>query len=220
VFLNFLFDKLQDTRSPARFTALGEGAATLDLDSADVRSFIQLLADTHTVIDPTVPVFHSLLTDRVGTVSVAYAAIANRLPSQIRRSLLEGGLPVPEGQDQQYRAAGDALLRMTKRLYDAGITPVAGTDAVPDFTLQGELEMYVRAGVPAPEACIAMLNAAKVLAREAKPVSIAPGKLADMIRVEGDPARRISHVGNTGLVIKDGKLYESALYRSIGVLPR
>jgi imidazolonepropionase-like amidohydrolase len=222
LFLNFFFDQVKDTRTPARLTALGERAGALDLNSAEVSSFIELLQAKHTVIDPTVTIFYNMFTDRPGTVRAAYAPIAHRLPPQERRALLIGGLPVPEGRDPQYRAAGQALLHMVKRLYDAKIMLVAGTDNMPGFTLHRELEMYVQAGIPAPDVLrIATLNGAKVLERDAELGSIAPGKLADLILVDGDPARRMSDIRKTDLVIKDGKVYElGALYRSFGVLPR
>lgn len=222
VYLNFFFDEVQDTRTPARFTTVARRASKLDLSSPEVRSFIQLLKGRHTVIDPTVTVFYSMFTSKPGTVGPAYAPIANRLPPQIRRSLLSGGLPIPAGSEQQYQDSADALLRMVKLLYDSGITLVAGTDEMPGFTLHRELEMYVQAGIPAPEVLrIATLNAAKVLGRDAELGTIAPGKLADMILVDGDPARHISDIRNADLVVKDGKVYEvAALYRSIGVLPR
>lgn len=222
VFLNFFFDKVQDTRTPARFTTVAQGASKLDLNSPEVRSFVQLMKDKHIVLDPTVTIFYSMFTNQPGKVSAAYAPIAGRLPSQIRRSLLSGGLPIPAGSEQQYRDSADAMLRMIKLLHDSGIMLVAGTDDLPGFTLHRELEMYVQAGIPAPEVLrIATLNAAKVLKRDADLGAIAPGKLADMILVDGDPARRISDIRNTDLVVKDGKVYEVAeLYRSIGVLPR
>jgi imidazolonepropionase-like amidohydrolase len=222
LFLNFFFDEVKDTRTMARLTALSERAAMLDLNSPEVDSFIRLLQDKHTTIDPTVTIFYSQLTDRAGTVSASYAPIASRLPPQVRRELLTGGFQVPEGKDQQYRASAEALLHMVKRLYDAKIMLVAGTDGMPGFTLHRELEMYVQAGIPAADALrIATLNGAKVLKRDAELGSIAPGKLADLILVDGDPVRRISDIRNTDLVIKDGKLYEpAALYRSFGVQPR
>ncbi len=37
VFLNFFFDKVKDTRTPARFTTIAEGAAMLDFNSPAVR---------------------------------------------------------------------------------------------------------------------------------------------------------------------------------------
>jgi hypothetical protein len=222
VFLNFFFDEVKDTRTPARFTTVAQRASKLDLNSSEVRSFVQLMKDHHVVIDPTVTIFNSMFTKQPGTVGPGYAPIASRLPPQVRRSLLTGGLPIPKGSERQYRDSADALLRMIKLLYDSGITIVAGTDDLPGFTLHRELEMYVQAGISAPEALrIATLNAAKVLKRDADLGAIAPGKLADMIVVDGDPARRISDIRNTDLVLKDGKVYEvAALYRSIGVLPR
>ncbi len=222
VFLNFFFDEVKDTRTPARFTAVAQRASKLDLSSSEVRSFVQLMKDHHVVIDPTVTIFYTQFTRQPGNVGAAYAPIAHRLPPQVRRSLLVGGLPVPKGSEQQYRDSADALLRMVKLLHDSGITVVAGTDDVPGFTLHRELEMYVQAGISAPETLrIATLNAAKVLKQEADLGSIAPGKLADMILVDGDPARRIGDIRNTDLVLKDGKVYEvNALYRSIGVQPR
>jgi len=222
VFLNFFFDEVQDTRTPARFTTVAQRASKLDLSSAEVRSFVQLMKDRHIVLDPTVTVFNTMFTRQPGTVGPGYAPIASRLPPQIRRSLLTGGLPIPTGSEQQYQNSADAMLRMIKLLHDSGITLVAGTDDLAGFTLHRELELYVQAGISAPETLrIATLNAAKVLKREAELGTIAPGKLADMILVDGDPARRISDIRNTDLVVKDGKIYEAAaLYRSIGVLPR
>lgn len=222
VFLNFFFDDVKDTRTPARFTTIAQRAAKLDFNSSEVRSFVQLLRDKQVVVDPTVTILYSMFTDRPGVVGAAYAPIAGRLPPQIRRELQAGGLPIPAGSEQQYRDSADAMLRMVKLLYDSGITLVAGTDNLPGFTLHRELEMYVQAGIPAPEVLrIATLTAAKVLKRDADLGSITPGKLADMILVEGDPARRIGDIRNTELVIKDGKLYEvPKLYRTIGVLPR
>jgi len=222
VFLNFFFDEVQDTRTPARFTTVAQRASKLDLESPEVRSFVQLMKDRRIVLDPTVTVFNTMFTRQPGAVGPGYAPIASRLPPQIRRSLLSGGLQIPKGSEQQYRDSADAMLRMIKLLHDSGITLVAGTDALPGFTLHHELELYVQSGISAPEVLrIATLNGAKVLGRDADLGSIAPGKFADMILVDGDPARRIGDIRNTELVVKDGKVYEvDALYRSIGVLPR
>lgn len=221
VFLNFFFDQVQDTRTPARFTAVAERAATLDLASPPVRSFVQLLKEHRTVIDPTVGIFDDMLTTRPGAMSVGSAEIADRLPPQVKRSLLSGGLPVPEGMDTRYRESSRALLRMIKLLYDNGVTIVAGTDSPTGFALHRELELYVDAGISAPEVLqIATLGAARVAKRENELGSIAPGKLADLILIDGDPARRIGDIRRTALVVKDGQLLDpAALYRSVGVRP-
>ncbi len=219
--LNFLFDEVKDTRTPARFTAVADRAAMIDLNSAAVRSFIELLRARRIVIDPTVNVFESMFMDRPGQVSVGYAPIAGRLPPQVRRGLLSGGLPVPEGKDERYRESTKALLRMIKMLYDAGVPLVAGTDSFAGFALHRELELYAEAGIPPAEVLrIATIGAARVLKRDRELGSIAPGKLADLILVDGNPTERISDIRRVSLVMKDGNLYEpEALYRSIGIRP-
>ncbi|HYY99618.1 MAG TPA: amidohydrolase family protein, partial [Pyrinomonadaceae bacterium] len=219
--LNFLFDEVKDTRTPVRFTSVADRAATIDLNSPRVRSFVALLKERKTVIDPTVNIFEGMFTDRPGRVPAGYAAVADRLPPQVRRGLLAGGLPVPEGKDERYRESSKALLRMVKMLYDAGVTLVAGTDSTPGFALHRELELYAEAGIPAPDVLrIATLGAARVMKRDGELGSIAPGKLADLILVEGDPTRRISDIRRVSLVVKGGLVYEpAALYKSIGVRP-
>ncbi len=221
VFLNFFFDEVKDTRTPARFIAVAERGATLDLKSDRVRSFVRLLKDRNVVLDPTLTAFEGLFIDRPGQISPSYATIADRLPPQVRRGFLAGGLPVPEGKDARYHESQRATLRMTKLLYDSGIPIVAGTDGLPGFTLHRELELYAQAGISAPEVLrIATLGAARVARKDQELGSITPGKLADLVLVDGDPAKRISDVRRPVLVIKDGAIYEpAALYKALGVKP-
>jgi imidazolonepropionase-like amidohydrolase len=221
LFLNFLFDTVKDTRTPVRFTAVAEHAAELDLQSPPVKSFVQLLQARKIVVDPTVSIFEGMFTGRPGTVSPDFAVIADRLPPQVRRGLLSGGLPVPEGKDQRFRDSFQALLRMVKTLYDAGVPIVAGTDSFAGFALHRELELYVAAGIPAPQVLqIATLGAARVMKRDAELGSIAPGKLADLVLIDGDPTTRISDIRRVTTVVKDGTVYQAAaLYQAIGVRP-
>jgi imidazolonepropionase-like amidohydrolase len=220
-FLNFIFDQVKDTRTPARFTAVAEHAAELDLHSERVQAFIRLLQQHHTVLDPTVSVFEGMFVARPGVVSPDMAPVAARLPAQVRRGTLSGGLPVPEGKDQRYRDSYQAMLRMLKQLHGAGITIIAGTDSIAGFTLHRELENYVAAGIPAPEVLqIATLGAARVMKHDSERGSIAPGKFADVILVDGDPTAKISDIRRVVTVIKDGTVYDAAaLYRALGVLP-
>jgi hypothetical protein len=221
LFLNFFFDDVKDTRTPQRFIAVAERGAALDLNSPRVRAFVQLLKDHNTVVDPTLTAFETLFTDRPGKISPSFAAVADRMPPQVRRGFLAGGLPVPEGKDALYHESQLATLRMTKLLYDSGITIVAGTDDLPGFTLHRELELYAKAGISAPEVLrIATLGAARVAKRDQELGSIAPGKLADMVLVDGDPAQRIGDIRRPTLVIKNGAFYEpAALYKALGIKP-
>ncbi len=221
IFLNFMFDRVKDTRGPARFSEVAAHGAEVDPNSEPVKAFIRLLQEHKTVLDPTLTVFEDMFTARPGTVSPSYAAIADRVPAQIRRGFFYGGLDVPAGMDQRYQDSFSQMLKMTKAFYDAGIPIVAGTDGMAGFTLQRELELYVKAGIPAPKVLqMATLGAARVMKRDQELGSLAPGKLADLIMIDGDPTTNISDIRKVKVVVKDGVVYKTdELYGAIGVQP-
>ena len=221
VFLNFLADKVKDTRTPERFTAVGEYAATVDLNSQPVKDFIALLLEHHTTVDVTLGAFEGMFLGRPGQASPDFAPIIDRLPAQLRRQAYAGGLPVTPANDQRYRDSYAAMLRMTKLMFDAGVPILVGTDAMAGVMLHRELELEVQAGIPATKALQnATLVAARVLKQDAEIGSIRVGKRADLVLVEGDPTARISDVRRGRLVIKGGMLYEPArVYAAVGIGP-
>jgi hypothetical protein len=221
IFLNFLGGKVKDTRTPERFTAVGANAAKLDLQSKEVNDFIALLLNHHTTVDVTLATFEGMFTGRPGKVSPDFAPVLNRLPAQVQRGAYTGGLPVTEENDQLYKDSYRAMLRMTKRMYDAGIPILAGTDAIAGIMLHRELELEVEAGIPPAKALqIATFNAARLLKQGKDLGSIAPGKLADLVLVEGNPAEHIGDIRRSRLVVKNGVLYKSAeLYSAVGIKP-
>jgi imidazolonepropionase-like amidohydrolase len=221
IFLNFMFDQVKDTRTPARFTEVAQRGADIDPSSPQVQSFIHLLQEHKTVLDPTLNVFEGMFTDRPGKMSDVYAAVADRLPAQIRRGFLYGGLEVPQGMDQRYKDSFQQMLKMTKALYDAGIPIVAGTDALAGFTLPRELELYQQAGIPAPKVLqLDTLGAARVMKQDQQRGSIEAGKLADVILVDGNPAAEVGDVRKVETVVKGGVVYQAAdLDRAVGVRP-
>jgi hypothetical protein len=220
LFLNFMPD-VKDTRTPARFSEVAKRAVDLDLQSEEVRAFIAKLRDRKIVVDPTLAAFEEMFVARAGSVSPGYAAVADRFPPQVRRGFLTGGLPVPEGMDERYRASFRRMLDLVAELYRSGVTIVAGTDALPGFALHRELELYAQAGIPNAEVLrIATLGAAQILKRDRDLGTIEPGKLADFILVDGDPTRTMSDIRRIVTVVKDGLVYDpKALYAELGVQP-
>jgi len=216
--LNFMPD-VTDTRTPARFTEVAKRAAELDLQSPEVRAFIEKLRSHGTVVDPTVTVFEGMFTARAGSLSPSYAMVADRFPPPVRRYFVTGGLPVPEGMDERYRASFAKMLELVGELHRAGVTIVAGTDGLAGFTLHRELENYVRAGISPVEVLrIATLVPAQVLKRDTDLGTIEVGKLADFILVDGDPTTNISDIRRIVKVVKDGKVFDPAeIYRELGV---
>lgn len=115
-----------------------------------------------------------------------------------------------------FAAANDSLaggyLRMLKRLYDAGVTIVPGTDG---SSYNQELEFYEKAGIPAPKVLqIATLVPAQVMKDTQDYGSIAPGKVADLIIVNGNPAERIADLRKIEQVIRAGRPYDVKALRS------
>ena len=221
IFLNFFADKVKDTRTPERFTAVGEYAAGLDLQSKPVKDFVELLQQHHTTVDVTLVAFEGMFTGRPKQVSPNLAPILNRLPAQIQRGAYIGGLPVTAANDQTYKDSYSAMLRMTKRLFDAGVPVLVGTDATAGLMLHRELELEVKAGIPPGKALQnATYLAATVLKQQSELGSIEPGKRADLLLVDGDPATNISDIRRCRMVMKNGMMFESSkLYAAVGILP-
>ena len=218
--LNF-FPEVKDTQTRARLTEPAKLAAGLDLDSAEVQAFAHLLKEHGTTLDPTMSIFEDQYVSRPGEVSVAYAPVFGRLPTQVRRGMLAGGLQVPEGMDDTYKKSAANMVKLVGLLYRAGIPIEAGTDALAGFTLHRELELDVQAGIPPAEVVkLATLGAARIMKKDAELGSISPGKLADLVLIDGNPAANISDVRKTALVMKDGVLYKPAeLYAELGIQP-
>jgi hypothetical protein len=181
--------------------------------------FIQLLKSHDVAIDPTLALVEERFVNRSGRIPDSYMTVASRLPAQFRRSLLIGNLPVPDGMDQRYRDSFANMLRLVKAMFDAGVTVESGTDSIPGFTLLRELELHVRAGIPAERVLAdATLGAARIMRKDAELGSIAPHKLADLVLVEGDPTRRISDIRRTSMVVKNGVVYDPrAVAQALGM---
>ena len=112
-------------------------------------------------------------------------------------------------------------MRLLKRLYDAGVPLVAGTDAFGSFSYNTELELYEKAGIPAPVVLqIATIGAARVMKEDKDFGSIAPGKIADVIVVDGKPAEHVADARKVERVIRAGRLYDARELRTASGLDR
>jgi imidazolonepropionase-like amidohydrolase len=114
-----------------------------------------------------------------------------------------------------------ALLTLLKALHDGGVTLIPGTDSMPGYQLHHELELYARAGIPPAEVLrMATLTSALVIGANGERGVIAPGQLADLILVDGDPSVRIADIDRIDLVMKGGALYDPArIEAALGIAP-
>jgi amidohydrolase family protein len=218
--LNFMPD-VKNTNTTARLTEVAKRGADLDLASPQVQSFIKLLQDHHTVLDPTLSIFEEMMTTPAGQVPRGYQPIAERLPPQVRRGLLSSGLTPPPGMELQYQQSFTRMMELIGMTYRAGIPIEDGTDTMAGFALHRELELDVQAGIPANRVLQdATLNAARIMKMDHDLGSIEAGKLADLTLVSGDPVQNISDIRKTSLVVKNGIIYQpQELYSALGVAP-
>jgi imidazolonepropionase-like amidohydrolase len=119
-----------------------------------------------------------------------------------------------------YPVAGDKLAarrwdvsrQIVKTLHAAGVRILAGTDApmpqvYPGFALQKELELLVEAGLsPADALRSATIWPAEFLGMSDSIGSIATGKRADLLLLDGNPLSDISQTQCIRAVVLDGRL--------------
>lgn len=118
-------------------------------------------------------------------------------------------------QDEEPDPGAAAYGRLLKRLWDAGVTLVPGTDSFNGASYLTELLLYERVGIPAPEVLrLATLVPARVMGEDDTRGSIAPGKAADILIVDGAPSERIADLENIHRVIRAGRIYDPAAIRS------
>jgi hypothetical protein len=222
IVLEFLFDQVKETRNMNRFTAVAAHAREFTPQKPQVQEFIAYLARHHTVLDPTMNVFEALFCGDPAAVTPGLEQLAPRMPPQVRRTLLSSALPVPKGDEDAYREALPAMLGLLKALYDARVTVIPGTDSLAGYSLHHELELYARAGIPPAEVLrLATLTSAQVIGADGERGVIAPGKLADLILVDGEPSRQIADINKVMLVMKGGRIYDPArIEQALGIAPR
>src|SRR6266446_6901978 len=113
-------------------------------------------------------------------------------------------------------------LQNLRKVWDAGIPVVMGTDAGNIGTLHGpsvfrEMEIMTRAGLaPLQVLRSATSNGAKAMGMEREIGTLAPGKLADLVILDADPLADVMNLGKIHRVIKDGRIFvPDELIRSI-----
>jgi hypothetical protein len=218
VALNFLSDTI-DTRTPLRFSMIGKHTHQLDLTSQAFTSFVSLLKQNNTVVDPTVSIFEGMLASKAGEPDPSFSMILNRLPVTVARGFYSGGLPIPVEEEENYKKSYEKLLAIVKALHESGVTIVPGTDAMAGFGLHRELENYARAGISNADVLkIATITSAAVAGVDDVLGTISEGKLADVILVDGNPLENIGDIRRVELTIKDGIIYQpEKLYSTAGV---
>jgi imidazolonepropionase-like amidohydrolase len=148
---------------------------------------------------------------------VAYGAMAPEPPKQDvvigNRYSIHGILPA-DRMREGFGRLGEFLSQLVK----AGGNVVAGTDApavLPGISLHREVEFLVRLGLSPMQAIMAATKVgADYLGKGDVLGTVEEGKLADVVIVNGDPLKDITHTRKVDTVIKNGAIVDTSFHPS------
>src|SRR5947209_15962089 len=199
----------QDVVDKANTAARLEGPAKygkdVDLDSPQMTAFYAELAKRGTIVDPTLTVWEPLMTSDGSTIAPEYAPFADVAPPSVARGWKVGGYPLfGTVTRDDFRKSFDKMVGLVTKLHQAGVRIVAGTDGS-GLELVRELELYQQAGLTNPEALqTATIVPARMTGMDNRVGSIARGKTADIILVDGDVSKDLRNLRHVDTVFLDG----------------
>ena len=203
----------QEVVDKANTAARLEGPAKygkdVDLDSPAMKAFYAELAKRGTIVDPTLTVWEQLMTSDGSALSPEYAPFAAISPPAVARGWKIAGYPLFGGLTRDdFRKSFAKMVGLVGRLHQAGVRIVAGTDGA-GLELVRELELYRQAGLSNAEALqTATIIPARMTGMADRVGSIAPGKTADLILVDGDVEQSLAKLRQVDKVVLDGALLD------------
>ncbi|MBX3702342.1 MAG: amidohydrolase family protein [Steroidobacteraceae bacterium] len=139
---------------------------------------------------------------------------ADQLPERVKRLMADAKPGQMLTSSSTIAAAPRTGMDNLKRLHDAGVTIVMGTDAGNIGTLHGpsihrEFALMREAGLsPAEILRAATVNGARALGLTDSAGRIAPGMRADLVLLDADPLADVAHLQRVRVVLKDGVAYD------------
>lgn len=168
-----------------------------------------------TGVAPNVDVDGQPMTDLISTLKAHNTVIDGTFAVWIQSAGTGISSAVGAGVSSDAAKSDANYMRLLKRLYDAGITLVAGTDAFGSPSYDTELELYEKVGIPAPKVLqIATIDAARVMKDDKDYGSISVGKVADLFIVNGKPHEKVSDIRKVEQVIRAGRMYNAAALKA------
>jgi imidazolonepropionase-like amidohydrolase len=208
-------DVVAKSNTTLRMTGPGKYFKDVDFNAEPTRTVIKTLAEKHIAVDPTLVVVESVLTSEAGKVSPAYTAYVGTLPPAVERGFKSGPIPLPEGTTREDAIASvKHMIEYVAAMRKAGVLIVAGTDGS-GMELVRELELYVQGGMTPGEAlATATIDAARNVKADKRTGSIAVGREADLLLVDGDVEQNIGNLRHVDKVVMDGALLDGDALRA------
>jgi imidazolonepropionase-like amidohydrolase len=186
----------------------GRGQQTvsaLDVNGEPFTSLVRTLIANKATLTSTLTVFETFTPGR--PLPPGLDVLAPQLKEQFEKTHAR----TAQNTQSAYLALFPKAMALERAFVKAGGLLIAGTDptggggVIPGFSNQRQIELLVEAGFTPIEAIsIGTLNGAKYLGRDARIGSIAVGKQADLIVIDGDPSTTIADVRKVETVFKAG----------------
>lgn len=219
--LGWILEPGEDSRTPLRLTAMSRGGS-LDLNSERVRKTVELMKQHGVALDTTVVILEQLMMSRAGQVPMGQEDFLSHMPIGFQRYRKRSFVTISsKEQEDAYRAGYDKMLETIGMLHREGIRLLPGTDDTTGFSVQREIELYVKGGLTPAEALrAATLGAEEFLGRTDRLGRIERGKLADFVLVAGDPTKDIRSIKRPRMVVRGGTIYfPDQIYTALGIAP-
>jgi len=194
--------------------AADKALLTMEVTSGPVHEMIRDLVTHHVAVTSTLPVFETLVPNRAPMDARVLDAMQPeaRISYLRRRSLISDGAAKSDWPalfkkelefEREFARQGGLLL--------AGLDPTGYGGVIAGFGDQREAELLVEAGFTPVEAIhIASANGAEFLGELDKIGTLAVGKQADLVVIDGDPSTKINDIEKVETVFKDGVGFDSA----------
>ncbi|HMD38829.1 MAG TPA: amidohydrolase family protein [Candidatus Acidoferrum sp.] len=194
--------------------AAAKALLSVDIASKPMQDMIHDLVAHHVAVTSTLPVFETSVPGRAPLDSRVLDAMTPeaRLAYLTRRARISDNAATSDAAaifkkelefEHEFSKQGGLLL--------AGLDPTGYGGVIAGFGDQREVELLVEAGFTPVEAIhIATSNGAEFLGELDKIGTLAVGKAADMVVMQGDPSANIKDIEKVELVFKDGVGYDSA----------
>lgn len=203
----------------ARLEGPAKYGKDVDLDSPEMQAFYAELGKRKTYVDPTLTVWEPLMTSDGSALAPEYSPFAKVAPAGVVRGWKIAGYPLFDGLTRaDFRASFDKMVGLVARLNKAGAPIVAGTDGW-GLELVRELELYRQIGMTNAEAVqSATIVPARMTGMDKQFGSVTPGKVANLILVDGDVSKDLANLYRVETVFLDGyRLSADKLRKATGL---
>lgn len=183
--------------------------AALDESSPAFTALVKKLVDHRVALTSTLTVFETFTPGRPEPPGLEV------LTPQLRDSFERARQRVAQNPQSTYATLFAKGMKLERAFVRAGGQLIAGTDptgaggVVPGYSNHRQVELLVEEGFTPVEAIsIATLNGAKYLGRDRAIGSIAVGKQADLVVIDGDPSTTVADIRKVDTVFKRGVGYD------------